>query len=45
LPSALQGDLSAKAIAAKAADQTDSALVEVRGHVFILYRRRRKPTT
>jgi putative YhbY family RNA-binding protein len=45
LPSALQGDLTAKAIAAKAADQTDSALVEVRGHVFILYRRRRKPTT
>jgi putative YhbY family RNA-binding protein len=43
LPSAIQGDVTAKAIAAKAAEQTDSALVEIRGHVFILYRRRRKP--
>ena len=42
LPSALQGDVTAKAIAAKAAEETDSALVEVRGHVFILYRRRKK---
>jgi RNA-binding protein len=42
LPSALQGDVTAKVIATKAAEQTDSALVEVRGHVFILYRRRKK---
>ena len=42
LPSALQADLTAKAIATKAAEQTDAALVEVRGHVFILYRRRKK---
>jgi len=42
LPSALQGDVTAKVIATKAAAETDSALVEVRGHVFILYRRRKK---
>jgi len=42
LPSALQGDVTAKVIATKAAEETDSALVEVRGHVFILYRRRKK---
>lgn len=42
LPSALQGDVTAKVIATKAAKETDSALVEVRGHVFILYRRRKK---
>ena len=42
LPSALQGDVTAKVIATKAAEETDSALVEVRGHVFILYRRREK---
>jgi RNA-binding protein len=41
LPSALT-DETAKAIAAKTAEQADAALVEVRGHVFILYRRRRK---
>jgi RNA-binding protein len=41
LPSALQND-TAKAIAAKAADQAEAALVEVRGHVFILYRRHKK---
>jgi RNA-binding protein len=35
---------SAQAIAAKAAEQTNSALVEVRGHVFILYRRHKKST-
>jgi len=41
LQSALQTE-TAQVIAAKAAEQTDAALVEVRGHVFILYRRRQK---
>ena len=41
LQSALQTE-TAQAIAAKAAEQTDAALVEVRGHVFILYRRLKK---
>ena len=41
LKSALQTE-TAKAIANKAAEQTGAALVEVRGHVFILYRRRKK---
>lgn len=42
LPSALQGDVTARAVAARAAEQTSAALVEVRGHVFILYRKRKK---
>ena len=41
LPSALKEE-TAKIIATKTAEQTDAALVEVRGHVFILYRRRKK---
>ena len=41
LQSALQAE-TAKAIATKAAEQTCASLVEVRGHVFILYRRRKK---
>ena len=41
LPAALQGDNTAQAIAAKAATKTDAALVEVRGHVFILFRKRK----
>jgi RNA-binding protein len=41
LKSALQTE-TAKAIATKAAEQSAAALVEVRGHVFILYRRRKK---
>lgn len=41
LPAALQGDNTAQAIAAKAAEQTGAALVEVRGHVFILFRKRK----
>jgi RNA-binding protein len=41
LKSALQRD-TAQAIAFRAAEQTGASLVEVRGHVFILYRRRRK---
>lgn len=43
LKSALQQDNTAKAIASKAAEQAGASLVEVRGHVFILYRRRKKP--
>jgi len=42
LPSALQTD-TAKAIALRAAEDAEAALVEVRGHVFILYRRHKKP--
>lgn len=42
LPSALQSD-TAKAIATRAAEEAGAALVEVRGHVFILYRRHKKP--
>ncbi len=41
LKSALQTE-TAKAIATKAAEQTGSSLVEVRGHVFILYRKRKR---
>ena len=41
LKNALQQE-TAKAIATKAAEEAEAALVEVRGHVFILYRRRRK---
>ena len=45
LKTALQQD-TAKAIATKAAEEAEAALVEVRGHVFILYRRRkRQPST
>jgi len=42
LKSALQTE-TAKAIATKAAADAGAALVEVRGHVFILYRRHKKP--
>lgn len=42
LKSALQTE-PAKAIASGAAEQTGASLVEVRGHVFILYRRHKKP--
>lgn len=42
LASALQQE-TAKAIAMKAAEDAGAALVEVRGHVFILYRRHKKP--
>ena len=41
LPSALKEE-TPKAIATKTAEQADAALVEVRGHVFILYRRHKK---
>ena len=43
LPSALQQENTAQTIAVKAAEQAGAALVEVRGHVFILYRRHKKP--
>ena len=42
LRSALEHD-SAQVIASKAAEQAGASLVEVRGHVFILYRRHKKP--
>jgi len=41
LPAALQGDKTAQLIASKATEQTCATLVEVRGHVFILFRKRR----
>ena len=41
LPAAMQGEVMAQAIAANAAEQTNAALVEVRGHVFILFRKRK----
>jgi RNA-binding protein len=41
LKSALLND-TAKAIATRTAEQVGAALVEVRGHVFIIYRRRKK---
>jgi RNA-binding protein len=41
LKSALQQE-TAQAIASKAAGQAGASLVEVRGHVFILYRRHKK---
>jgi len=33
---------NAKQIALKVAEQTESSLVEVRGHIFMLYKRRKK---
>ena len=41
LPAALQGDVTAQVIATNAAEQTKASLVEVRGHVFILFRKRK----
>jgi putative YhbY family RNA-binding protein len=41
LQAALSGDNTAQSIAAKAAELTCAALVEVRGHVFILFRKRK----
>ena len=41
LPAALQGEVTAQSIAVNAAEATNSGLVEVRGHVFILFRKRR----
>jgi RNA-binding protein len=42
LKTALQLE-NAKTVAEKAAEQTSAALVDVRGHTFILYRRHKKP--
>jgi RNA-binding protein len=36
------GETRANAIAAKIAQKTESTLVEVRGHTFILYRKKKK---
>ncbi len=41
LPAALQGEVTAQVIAVNAAEQTNAALVEVRGHVFVLFRKRK----
>ncbi len=41
LPAALTADNTAQAIANNAAQATNAALVELRGHVFILFRKRR----
>ncbi len=41
LKSALQNE-EAKSIAAKVAEQTEAQLIEVRGHTFLLYKRKRK---
>ena len=41
LPTALQGEVTAQSIGVNAAEQTNSALVEVRGHVLILFRKRK----
>jgi len=35
-------DEEAKTIAAKIAEQTESELIEVRGHTFLLYKRKKK---
>jgi len=42
LPAALTEENTAQNIASKTAEQTESTLVEVRGHVFILFRKRRQ---
>lgn len=43
LKTALRED-DAKIVANKVAEQTDSALVEVRGHTFMLYRKKKRET-
>lgn len=42
LKTAIQSE-TARSIATKAAEQASAALVDVRGHTFILYRRHKKP--
>jgi len=44
LPAALTENNTAQTIATQTATQTDASLVEVRGHVFILFRKRRQTT-
>ena len=41
LPAAMSETVTAQSIAADAALKAEAALVEVRGHVFILFRKRR----
>ncbi len=41
LPAALHEEITSQLIAAKAAEKTSASVVEVRGHVFILFRKRR----
>jgi RNA-binding protein YhbY len=41
LPAALQGEVTAQTRGIKAAKQTNSALDEVNGHMFILFRKRK----
>ena len=41
LRSALK-DEETKSVASKIAQQTDSSLIEVRGHIFLLYKRRKR---
>jgi len=41
LESALEGD-EAEQIASRIAEQTEASLVEVRGHTFVLYKRRKR---
>jgi RNA-binding protein len=43
LPAALSEENTAQVVAARTAEQTEAGLVEVRGHVFILFRKRRQP--
>ena len=38
------GETNAKTIATKIAQQTESVLVEVRGHTFMLYRKKKRKT-
>ena len=42
LKTALQSE-EARDVASRIASQTDSSLIEVRGHTFILYKSRKKP--
>jgi putative YhbY family RNA-binding protein len=43
LPTALK-DAAAKEMAVRIAKETESTLIDVRGHTFILYRKKRKKT-
>jgi putative YhbY family RNA-binding protein len=44
LPAALTDENTAQTIATQTATQTEASIVEVRGHVFILFRKRRQIT-
>jgi putative YhbY family RNA-binding protein len=45
LPAALNEENTAQVIANRTAEQTGAALVEVRGHVFIIFRKRKAAET